>query len=59
MNLREDAPDFNDTFQFVVGKLAHLLKGQPIEESLPPPLSIRSNYILEVRNLITAYDNFD
>ena len=59
LNLRDDIPDFSDTFQFVIGKLAHLLKGLPIEESLPPPLSINSNYILEVRPLITAHDKFD
>lgn len=59
MNLRDDVPDFSDTFQFVIGKLAHILKGQPIEESQPPSLSIRSSYILEVRKLITAYDKFD
>jgi hypothetical protein len=59
VNLRDDVPDFSDTFQFVIGKLAHLLKGLPIEESLPQPLKIRSNYIIEVRKLITAYDEFD
>ena len=57
MNLRDDTPDFSDTFQFVIGKLAHLLKGLPVEESLPPPLSIRSDYIIEVRKLITVYDD--
>lgn len=59
MNSRDDVPDFSDTVQFVVGKLAHLLKGLPIEESLPSPLNIRSNYIIEVRKLITAYDKFN
>jgi hypothetical protein len=47
MNVRDDVPDFSDTVQFVIGKLAHLLKGLPIEESLPSPLNIRSNYIIE------------
>ena len=51
MNLRDDVPDFSDTFQFVIGKIAQVLKGQPVEESQPPPLSIRSNYIVEVRKL--------
>jgi hypothetical protein len=59
MNVRDDVPDFSDTVQFVIGKLAHLLKGLPIEESLPSPLNIRSNYIIEVCNLIAAFDNFD
>jgi hypothetical protein len=30
--------DFNDTFKFVVGKLTHILKGQSVDESLPPPI---------------------
>jgi hypothetical protein len=59
MNLRDDVPDFSDTFQFVVGKLEQVLKGQPVEESPPPPLSMRSNYIVEVRKLITTYDKID
>jgi hypothetical protein len=59
MNLRGDIPDFSDTVQFVVGKLAHLLKGLPIEESVPSPLNIRYNYITEVCKLITAYDKLD
>jgi hypothetical protein len=59
VNLRDDVPDFRDTFQFVVRKLAQVLKGQPVEESPPPPLSIRSDYIVEVRKLIITYDKFD
>ncbi len=59
MNLRDDVPDFRDTFQFVEGKLAQVLKGQPVEESPPPPLSIRSNYMVEVSRLITCYGKFD
>jgi hypothetical protein len=59
VNLRDDVPDFSDTFQFVVGKLAQVLKGQPVEESPPPPLSMRSSNIVEVRKLITTYDKFD
>ena len=59
MNLRDDVPDFSDTFQFVVGKIEQVLKGQPVGESPPPPLSMRSNYLVEVRKLITTYDKFD
>ena len=59
MNLRDDVPDFSDIFQFVVGKLAQVLKGQLVEESPPPPLSMRSDYIVEVRKLITTFDKFD
>jgi len=47
VNLRDDVPDFSDTFQFVVGKFEQVLKGQPVGESPPPPLSMRFNYIVE------------
>jgi hypothetical protein len=54
VNPRDDIPDVDATFQFVVGKLAQVLKGQPVEESPPPPLSIRCNHMNEVQNLIIA-----
>ncbi|KAH9064332.1 ER-golgi trafficking TRAPP I complex 85 kDa subunit-domain-containing protein [Lactarius vividus] len=47
LNPRKGTPDFNDTFKFVVGKLTHILKGQPVDESLPPPITILSNHITE------------
>ena len=44
-------PDFNDTFKFVVSKLTNILKGQSVDESLPPPIDILCNYINEVCEL--------
>ena len=44
-------PDFNDTLKFVVGKLTHILKGQSVDESLPPPITILCNYLNEVCEL--------
>jgi hypothetical protein len=44
-------PHFNDTFEFVIGKLTNILKGQPVDESLPPPIDILCNYINEVCEL--------
>lgn len=44
-------PDFNDTFKFVVNKLTNILKGQSVDESLPPPIDILCNYINEVCKL--------
>jgi hypothetical protein len=39
--------DFNDTLKFVVRKLTHILKGQSVDESLPPPITILCNYLNE------------
>ncbi|KAI9460993.1 ER-golgi trafficking TRAPP I complex 85 kDa subunit-domain-containing protein [Lactarius psammicola] len=47
LNPRKGIPDFNDTFKFVAGKLTHILKGQSVDESLPPPITILCNYINE------------
>ncbi|KAH8982598.1 ER-golgi trafficking TRAPP I complex 85 kDa subunit-domain-containing protein [Lactarius akahatsu] len=47
LNPRKGTHDFNDTFNFVVGKLTHILKGQPVDESLPPPITILCNHINE------------
>lgn len=44
-------PDFNDTFKFVVSKLTNILKGQSVDESLPPPIDILCNYINKVYKL--------
>ena len=35
----------------MVGKLTHILKGQPTDESLPPPITILCNYLNEVCEL--------
>ncbi|KAI0307705.1 ER-golgi trafficking TRAPP I complex 85 kDa subunit-domain-containing protein [Multifurca ochricompacta] len=45
VNTREETSDFNDTFQFVMGKLAQILEGRSVEESQPPPINILCNYI--------------
>lgn len=47
LNPRKGMPHFNDTFEFVIGKLTNILKGQPVDESLPPPIDILCNYINE------------
>ncbi|KAH9082196.1 hypothetical protein EDB83DRAFT_2336975 [Lactarius deliciosus] len=47
LNPRKGTHDFNDTFKFVVGKLTNILKGQPVDESLPPPITILCNHINE------------
>jgi hypothetical protein len=55
VNPRDDIPNLDDTFHFIEDKLSHVLKGQPVEKSPPPPLSIRCSHINEVRKLITAF----
>jgi hypothetical protein len=52
VNPRDDNANFNDTFRFVINKLQHVLKGQSVEESQPPPINLLCNYINEVRKLI-------
>ncbi|KAF8273900.1 hypothetical protein EI94DRAFT_1085034 [Lactarius quietus] len=50
---RKGIPDFNDTFKFVVCKLTDILKGQSVDESLPPPITILCNYINETPSYST------